>query len=133
LPKVLLFLAIATLCFGQTGPLPNAATDVPRVHLSEAAGRGLLVRVVHPDYPPPAKEKKVQGDVLFRILVTVQGDVTVLDILSGDPLLRDAARQAVLQWKYYPYYRRNGQACEAVTLARVRFILPKPMPTAAKQ
>jgi hypothetical protein len=66
-------------------------------------------------------------------LSQVQGEVTVLDILSGDPLLRDAARQAVLQWKYYPYYRRNGQACEVVTLARVRFILPKPMSTAAKQ
>ena len=104
--------------------------------LTETVSGGIIekgVAKLPKNYPPPAKEKKVQGDVLFRILVTVQGDVTVLDILSGDPLLRDAARQAVLQWKYYPYYRRNGQACEAVTLARVRFILPKPMPTAAKQ
>jgi len=52
------------------------------------------------------------------------GDGTVgeIEIVSGDPLLAEAATQAVKQWKY-PAYHVNGQAVERQERITVRFTL----------
>jgi TonB family protein len=108
--------------FAQTESLPSG--DLPRVHLSEAASARHLLKKVDPVYPQEAKRAGIEGDVVIRILIGVDGRVAVLDTLSGNSTLRDAARRTVLQWQY-DTYDRNGKISEVVTLARVRFRLPK--------
>ena|ERR1700685_1633974 len=107
--------------FAQTKTLPSGD---PRVHLSETASARHLLKKVDPVYPPKAQWAGIEGDVVLRILIGIDGRVAVLDTLSGNSMLRDAARRAVLQWQY-DTYDRNGQISEVVTLARVRFRLPK--------
>ena len=94
------------------------------MHLSEAAATSHLLKKAGPTYPLNAKQAGVEGDVVFRILIGIDGRVTVLDTVSGNSMLRDAARHAVSQWRYETYDRR-GQISEVVTLARVQFRLPK--------
>jgi protein TonB len=57
-------------------------------------------RKVQPTYPPAAKQAHVQGDVHFIAGIRKDGTVEGLDLISGDPLLVDAARQAALQWEF---------------------------------
>src|ERR1700682_4219807 len=100
----------------------STASDLPRVHISEAAAARHLLKYVHPIYPSNAKRAGIEGDVVLRILIGADGHVTVLDVVSGNSMLRDAARQAVLQWQYETY-DRHGQISEVVTLERVQFRL----------
>ena len=48
------------------------------------------------------------------------GNVTHATVITGPPILRDAALQAVRQWKYQPL---GGQATQATVLVTLRFRL----------
>jgi TonB family protein len=62
-----------------------------------------LVDFVAPKYPPIALAARVTGDVRLRLLVDAQtGAVTQVDRLADNPLLGDAAVQAVRTWKFDP-------------------------------
>lgn len=61
-----------------------------------------LVDEVQPTYPPLARDARVQGDVMIDSVIDTQGDVTKMNLVSGNPLLISAAFDAVKQWKYQP-------------------------------
>ena len=77
---------------------------------------------IPPIYPPSAVQKKTQGVVRFQATIATDGSVKDLQLLSGDPLLDGAARQAVLQWKYKPALL-NGQPVEVTQGIVVKFNL----------
>ena len=56
-----------------------------------------------PVYPPAAEAAGVHGDVLVDALIGVDGRVKSARSVSGHPLLREAAEEAVRQWEYNPY------------------------------
>ena len=58
-----------------------------------------------PSYPPAARQYGLQGDVEVEIVVDEQGSVQVKRVLSGPFALSDAARKAVVAWKYAPATR----------------------------
>ncbi len=55
-----------------------------------------------PVYPPLAIQTRIQGDVLLECVIDINGRVKEATVVSGSPLLTDAARTAVLQWIYTP-------------------------------
>ena len=61
--------------------------------------RALLKRTV-PVYPELAKRMRVWGAVRFTVSVLPSGDVTDVQLESGHPILVNAARDAVRQWKF---------------------------------
>ena len=61
-----------------------------------------LVRAAAPLYPRLAKSLHVAGDVTLDALIDESGDVRDVKVLDGDVLLREAAKQAIRQWKYEP-------------------------------
>jgi TonB family protein len=61
-----------------------------------------LIRRVEPIYPALALKARVQGKVVLRITVNEQGFVTDAQVVSGHPLLNEAAIDAVRQWQYSP-------------------------------
>jgi periplasmic protein TonB len=63
-----------------------------------------LVRRVEPLYPALAKQVHMQGSVLIDAILDEQGNVTEMKVISGPPLLIQAATDAVRQWKYEPTY-----------------------------
>jgi outer membrane biosynthesis protein TonB len=47
--------------------------------------------------------------------VAQDGSVKEVEVLSGNPLLWDAARQAVMQWHYFPPFRQCSQPVEKIS------------------
>jgi outer membrane biosynthesis protein TonB len=62
-----------------------------------------LIRRVAPIYPLVAKRAHIQGSVEIQAVTDIYGKVVKTTVLSGHPLLRGAAVQAVKQWIYEPY------------------------------
>ena len=81
-----------------------------------------LISQAKPTYPPLAKAAHVQGTVRFQATIGKDGRVQNLELLSGPPLLVQAAMQAVQQWLYQPT-QLNGNPVEVVTTIDVTFTL----------
>jgi TonB family protein len=61
-----------------------------------------LIHKVSPVYPHLAIRAHVSGTVTLEAIIDEEGYVTELKILDGHPLLRNAACEAVRQWRYLP-------------------------------
>lgn len=61
-----------------------------------------LLSSTPPTYPALAKTQHISGDVSIDALIDANGKVTTMKVLSGPTLLRQAAMDAVRQWKYQP-------------------------------
>jgi protein TonB len=69
-----------------------------------------------------ARNARVQGQVLLTAIISKDGSIQDLRVLSGHPLLVQAALDAVRQWRYKPYLL-NGEPVEVETTVTVNFIL----------
>jgi TonB family protein len=70
------------------------------------------ISVVRPKYPKEARKKKIDGPVVLRATVTLDGNLKDIAVVSGDPILAAAALAAVQQWRYQPS-KINGEPVEA--------------------
>jgi protein TonB len=95
---------------------------VQRVRVSQGVTAGLLVRKVQPDYPPLARQARIQGSVILKAVISKTGHVEGLQVVSGHPMLTASAINAVKQWQYKPYIL-NGQPVEVETNITVNFTL----------
>ena len=82
-----------------------------------------VIHRVHPTYPKQALTKKLHGSVTLQVIVNKQGKVDSLALVSGDPVLGQAAQSAVKQWRYKPYWH-NGEPTDFQTHVTVDFKLP---------
>jgi periplasmic protein TonB len=101
--------------------VPKVATP-QRVRVSQGVSQGLLVRRVQPNYPPLARQARIQGTVVLRAVIGKDGSIQNLTLVSGHPMLAPAAIDAVKQWKYKPYLL-NGEPVEVDTEVLVNFTL----------
>jgi protein TonB len=101
--------------------VPHVATP-QRVRVSQGVSAGLLVRKVNPNYPPLARQARIQGQVLLQAEISKDGSIQNLRLISGHPMLAPAAIEAVKQWKYKPYLL-NGEPVEVETQVQVNFTL----------
>ncbi|MGA2022528.1 MAG: TonB family protein [Candidatus Sulfotelmatobacter sp.] len=101
--------------------VPKVATP-QRVRVSMGVTSGLLVRKVNPTYPPLARQARISGTVILRAVISKDGSIENLSLVSGHPMLAPAAIDAVKQWKYKPYLL-NGEPVEVDTEVQVNFTL----------
>ena len=92
-----------------------------RVQLSPQTAQSVTVSVP-PDYPLLARQMKVQGAVSLQALISRDGSIQELQILSGPSILAAAAREAVKQWHFKPYLQ-NGQPVETQARITVNFTI----------
>jgi TonB family protein len=92
-----------------------------RVQLSPQTAQSVSVSVP-PDYPLLARQMKVQGAVRLQALISREGTIQELQILSGPSILATAAREAVKQWHFKPYIQ-NGQPVETQARITVNFTI----------
>jgi protein TonB len=110
------------------GVLNSTPTAVPKVatpnkiRVSQGVSEGLLQHKVTPQYPPLARQARIQGDVILKAVIGKDGSIQNLQVVSGHPMLSAAAINAVKQWKYKPYYL-NGQPVEVETTIDVKFTI----------
>jgi TonB family protein len=92
-----------------------------RVELSPQTAQNVTVSVP-PDYPLLARQMKVQGAVILQALISREGTIQELQIVSGPGILATAAREAVKQWRFKPYYQ-SGQPVETQARITVNFTI----------
>jgi len=111
---------------GLSGPQPPRPeiTPVPSprkpISVSQGVQLALLTHRVEPIYPNFARQSHREGTVELRATISIDGAVKDLQLLSGDPVLAQAARDAVTQWRFRPTLL-NGVAVEVVTFITVNF------------
>ena len=89
----------------QQSEQPSAAHA--SVHASKEEMKGLVLKKIPPEYPEAAKKAHIQGHVVLRAIISKDGDVENLQIVSGHPQLAPAAIEAAKQWKYRPYLQQG--------------------------
>jgi protein TonB len=92
-----------------------------RVRISPRAAE-VISRPVRPNYPLLARQMKVEGAVVLEALIGKEGTIHDLRVISGPEILSAAARQAVTQWHFKPYYQ-DGQPVETQARITVNFTI----------
>jgi protein TonB len=100
-------------------PTPAPTPRKPLV-VSQGVQLALLVHRVEPIYPNFARQAHREGTVELRATISSDGVVRDVQVLSGDPVLAQAARDAVAQWRFRPTML-NGVAVEVITFVTVKF------------
>lgn len=112
---------------GGSGHAPAPPPPTPVVHKGPYRVGGKvqaprLIRQVQPEYPPLARQARIQGDVVIDSVIDTQGRVTQMKVVSGSPLLVESAIQALGQWRYQPTLL-NGQPVAVDMLVTLHFTL----------
>jgi TonB family protein len=89
-------------------PAPTIVTapvETPDFDLSKLirVRMATCIRKVEPVYPQAAIEAHVEGKVIVDAVTDSEGNVQKTVIVSGNPLLAEAAVEAIKQWRYKPY------------------------------
>jgi periplasmic protein TonB len=105
----------------QPVAVPKVATP-QRVRVSTGVSSGLLIKKVTPNYPPLARQARIQGSVVLQAEISKEGTIQNLQLISGHAMLAPAAIEAVKQWRYKPYLL-NGEPVAVETQVVVNFSL----------
>jgi TonB family protein len=73
-----------------------------RIQVSGRRMEDLLVQSVAVRYPQAARDQKITGAVLLKVIVAADGTVSQAESIRGHPLLVPAAVDAVKKWRYHP-------------------------------
>src|SRR2546425_1045180 len=102
-------------------PPPKAAAPVDPVRVGGVVKEPRAIKMVPPVYPPLASRARVNGTVVLEATLTAQGTVEEIRVISGHPLLVEAAIECVKKWQYEPTYL-NGDAVPVILTAKVHFL-----------
>jgi TonB family protein len=103
----------------------NGASSGAIASLLPSGGRmkeAQLILKSAPNYPIAAKQVRVEGDVTVEAVIDITGKLTNMKVLSGQPLLRQAALDSLRTWKYEPAYL-NDKPMPVQTSITVKFRL----------
>lgn len=95
------------------------SSDAPTVAQSELEPMHVL-KTVPPVYPPIARIRRLSGAVVVQVTVGKDGKVRNPQLISGQPVFRDAAFDAVKLWKFKPA-QLNGQPIDQTTQIKMDF------------
>jgi TonB family protein len=127
------FVFFADPAFAQTQlppASPPAASAARRAQVDADTASALIVQKAPLQYPAAARNAGIQGTVVLRVVTSYSGAVEEVTVVSGDPVLAQAAAEAVKQWKYKPYMV-DGSPTEMETQVSINFHLkasPAPPP-----
>jgi len=79
-------------------PPPKAATPA-RIKQGGNVTAASILSQTRPLYPPLARQARIQGNVVLHAIIDKEGKVAQLEVVSGHPLLVQAALDAVKQWR----------------------------------
>jgi periplasmic protein TonB len=106
-----------------TGPAPVVKAAAPKkIAVSAGVIAGNKIGGMDVRYPPIARSARIQGTVVLQATISKAGTIEGLKVLSGPPMLQQAAVEAVKTWRYRPYLL-NGEPVEVETQVNVVFTL----------
>jgi len=81
--------------------IPKASSaDAQSAQSAESPSARKIVNKVVPVYPPTARSMNLAGTVKLEALVLANGTVKSIQVKGGNPLLAQAAQNAVREWKW---------------------------------
>jgi protein TonB len=104
----------------QSAPV-QAASAARTSTRSESVQQAQLISRKNPEYPSIAKQASAHGEVVLTAVIGVDGKVKEVKVVSGHPLLRNAAVTAVKQWVYSPTIL-NGKPVESESQIVLNFV-----------
>jgi protein TonB len=107
---------------GVGGAPPPPKPTQTRIRQGGNVTAAKLVNRVQPQYPPLARQTRISGTVRLHAIIGKNGAVEQLEVMSGHPLLVQAALDAVKQWRYQAT-TLNGEPVEVDTTIDVIFSL----------
>jgi TonB family protein len=114
--------ANAAAAAGQEQTAANVTDNAAeRVQMSPDTSE-IVTQPVKPGYPMLAREMKVQGSVILLAMISREGSIQDLRVLSGPPILAGAAREAVKQWHFKPHFE-GADTVETVAKVTVNFTI----------
>lgn len=103
-------------------PPPPKPTTPKRIHVGGQVESAKAIFRPNPEYPPLAKMARIQGTVRLEAVISRDGTIQDLKVISGHPLLVKSAMDAVSRWRYQPTLL-NGEPVEVATEIDVNFTL----------
>lgn len=109
-----------------SGALSSLARPVssgaPRVEVAQQSDLEPMhvLKTVAPLYPPIARIRRLSGSVVVQVTVGKDGKAHNPQFISGQPVFRQAAFDAVKQWKFRPALL-NGQPIDQATQIKMDF------------
>lgn len=118
-PLAVLSLLVISMSF------PALAQQEPTPEDSQALGQH-RVHTVPLIYPAIAKAAQVQGTVVVQLQIDTHGRVVATKVISGPPMLQQAAVDCVKQWTYRPF-EKDGVPVSALGQVSLVFSLGTPI------
>jgi periplasmic protein TonB len=110
---------------GHHEPPPPDTHNPPTItrrRISEPVQAAMLYHRVEPIYPLLAIQTRREGRVELHAVISADGSIQSLEVISGDPLFIRSALTAVREWRYHPTIL-NGQPVEVDTHITVIYTL----------
>jgi protein TonB len=101
-------------------PPPKALAPAEPVRVGGLVREPRPIKMVPPVYPLLASRARVNGTVFLEATLTAEGTVSEIRVISGHPLLVQAAIDCVKKWQYEPTLL-NGVPVPVILTARVTF------------
>ena len=102
----------------------NEKTADRTVKVAAGVMAGNVIEQKKPVYPAEAKAPHIEGAVVLKAIISKEGTVKNLQVLSGPEELRSASLDAVREWRYRPYVL-NGDTTAVETTITVTYNLGK--------
>ena len=112
--------AIATAILFCLSLTVSGQDDLKKLSKSEALA--IVTSKIAPEYPPIARQLKLEGSVEVEAIVAEDGSVQQVNVVSGNPVLTKAAAAAVKKWKFTPV-KAEGKAVKALAPLSLSFKL----------
>jgi protein TonB len=112
--------AIAATILACLNLTVSGQDNLKKLSKSEAMA-GIASRTA-PEYPPVARQLKLEGTVEVEAVVAEDGSVEQVNIVSGNPVLTKAAAAAVKKWKFNPI-KEDGKPVKALAPLSLNFKL----------
>lgn len=100
----------------------NATAQVEAKKLSRPEALAAAQSKAQPEYPALAKQLKVHGVVELEAVVSEDGTVEKVNIVSGNPILTKPSVDALKKWKFKPV-SADGKAVKALAPVTFNFDL----------
>ena len=105
----------------DSGTAASVTSEAEHVQMS-ATTSDAVTTPVRPNYPLLARQMKVQGSVILQALISKDGVIQNLRVVSGPHILAAAAQDAVRQWHFKPHYQ-GSEAVETQAKITVNFTI----------
>jgi protein TonB len=105
-------------------PPPPLVDGMEPVRVGGPIKPPVKIRDVKPAYPPIAQAAGVQGVVIIQAVIDTTGNIHTAVVLRGQPLLDEAALDAVKGWQFQPT-QVNGVTIPVVMTVTVNFTMDR--------